>query len=539
MNPTKTAAWNNLTDHYDQIKGLSIADHFYRQPNRGDEYTLQSLGLHIDYSKHRLNQETIKLLVQLAEEMELSQAILAMFRGDRINRTENRSVLHTALRDLSSSSLMVAGEDLLPEIKRVRQQMEVFSEMVRDGSYLGHSGKPIRHIINLGIGGSDLGPAMVCQALTPYQHPHLTVDFVSNVDGSHLAQVLAGKSPDQTLFIVASKTFTTQETMTNALSAKQWLINHYNGDQKAVAAHFIALSTNQEAVCEFGIDPKNIFVFWDWVGGRYSLTSAIGLSIMLAIGKDNFKSLLSGFHQMDRHFLQTPLESNIPVLLALIGIWYNNFWGAQSHAILPYDQYLHRFPAYLQQTDMESNGKSVDQQGKVTSYQTGAVIWGEAGTNGQHAFYQLLHQGTKLIPADFIAFTKSHHQMGDHHQKLLSNFIAQTRALAFGRTVEKLSQLNIPKELVPYKVFDGNRPTTSIMAQQLNPDILGKLIALYEHKVFVQGHIWNIYSFDQWGVELGKELAGEILPELRGGLAGGEFDSSTNRLINYFREHQS
>jgi glucose-6-phosphate isomerase len=539
VNPTKTAAWKKLTTHFAQIKEKTISDHFRENPQRGEEFTLNYLGLHLDYSKHRINRETVKLLVELAKEMELPQAILAMFRGDRINQTEDRSVLHTALRDLSSSQLMVAGVDILPEIKRVREQMELLSSKVRDGSYLGFSGKRIRHIVNIGIGGSDLGPAMVCQALKPYQHPDLTVDFVSNVDGAHLSQVLRGISPEETLFIVASKTFTTQETMTNASSAKEWLLSGYGSNQKAVASHFVALSTNRAAVVEFGINPENMFAFWDWVGGRYSLTSAIGLSIMLSVGKEHFDDLLSGFHQMDRHFLQTPMESNMPVLLALIGIWYNNFWGAVSQAILPYDQSLHRLPAYLQQTDMESNGKSTDRQGEMTNYQTGAIIWGEAGTNGQHAFYQLLHQGTKLIPADFIAFAQSHYSMGDHHPKLLSNFMAQTRALAFGRTEEELERLEVPEALLPYKRFEGNCPTTSIMAQKLTPDVLGKLISLYEHKVFVQGHIWNIYSFDQWGVELGKELASGILPELLASSSCEKpFDSSTKGLINYFSQHK-
>ena len=530
MNLLKCQAWKELERI--ERQQLDLRKLFADDPDRAKHFTIETQGIYFDYSKHLVDRQIMKHLFDLARECKVQEAMEAMFTGERINRTEDRAVLHIALRNLSNGAILIDGKDVMPEVNRVIAQMAALSRRVRDGQWTGFTGKKIKNIINIGIGGSDLGPAMVCQALRPYGANHLNISFVSNVDGTHLLETLRDKNPEETLFIIASKTFTTQETMTNAQSARDWLLQNLK-DPSAVASHFVAVSTNKKLVQEFGIDAENMFEFWDWVGGRYSLTSAIGLSIMLYIGPENFSKLLDGFHHMDQHFRQTPFEKNIPVIMALLGIWYNNFYGAESVAILPYDQYLSRFAAYLQQADMESNGKSVDQQGRRVSYQTGPIIWGEPGTNGQHAFYQLIHQGTKLIPADFIGFAKTHNSLGDHHQKLMSNFFAQTEALAFGRSGQELK--SCPDKLIPFKSFTGNRPTTSIMAERLTPEILGKLIAMYEHKIFVQGVIWNIYSFDQWGVELGKELASKILPELEDKQRTLNHDSSTSALINYYR----
>ena len=479
--------------------------------------------------------ETLAKLLGLAEAVGLREAIERMFRGERINTTEGRAVLHAALRNRSGDPILVDGRDVMPEVRRVLQQMSAFANRVRTGEWKGHTGRPIRNVVNLGIGGSDLGPLMACEALKPHSDRRLTLRFVSNVDGTHLAEATRDLDPAETLFIVASKTFTTQETMTNAGSARKWLLESL-GEEAAVARHFVALSTNAEGVRQFGIDTANMFEFWRWVGGRYSLPSAIGLSLMIAIGPDGFLRMLDGYHAMDRHFRAAPFERNMPVVLGLLGIWYNNFFGAESHAVLPYDQYLGRFPAYLQQADMESNGKSVTLGGERVTWQSGPIIWGEPGTNGQHAFYQLLHQGTKLVPADFIGFAKSHNPLGNHHAKLLANLVAQTEALAFGKTADQVRAEGVPEDLVPHKTFDGNRPTNTILTEILDSETLGKLIALYEHKIFVQGVIWGINSFDQMGVELGKVLAAQILPELETE-AEPELthDASTNRLIRWLR----
>ncbi|NQU21701.1 MAG: glucose-6-phosphate isomerase, partial [Candidatus Nealsonbacteria bacterium] len=483
---------------------------------------------------------TMKLLTALAESAGLADAIERMFTGERINLTEDRSVLHTALRNRSGDPVMVDGKDVMPAVKAVLVKMGVFANRIRTGHWTGHTGKPIRNIVNIGIGGSDLGPAMAYEALKPFSDRNLTVRFVSNVDGTHLAESVRDLDAAETLFIVASKTFTTQETMTNARSARSWLLEKL-GDESAVGTHFVAISTDDQKVAQFGIDAQvDMFEFWDWVGGRYSLTSAIGLPLMIAIGPENFNRLLDGMHEMDLHFRNAPFDRNMPVVLALLGIWYNNFFGAASHAILPYDQYLSRFAAYFQQGDMESNGKSTTLDGKPVDWQTGPIIWGEPGTNGQHAFYQLLHQGTKLVPADFIGFARSHNPLGDHHDKLMANFFAQTEALALGKTAEEVRADGAPEELVPHKTFEGNRPTNTIVAKVLDPETLGRLIALYEHKIFVQGVIWNVNSFDQWGVELGKALAGKILPELQDEEEPElKHDASTNRLIRWFRTHRA
>ena len=545
---TQTTEWKELQKHFKQIKNKTIKDYFIEDPHRADNFKVLDVDLYVDYSKHRISKKTMTLLLKLAKRVNLSNAIEDMFTGKKINTTENRSVLHIALRNRSNTPIIVDGKDVMPEINMVLKKMKIVSEKIRHGEFRGFTGKPIKNIVNIGIGGSDLGPLMACEALKPYSQSNLTVDFISNIDGSHIYESLKSKSPEETLFIIASKTFTTQETMTNAYSAKKWLLSYLKSNniitdiknEEAVAYHFIALSTNDAAVIKFGIEPDNIFKFWDWVGGRYSLCSAIGLPVMISIGYDNFIELLNGFNKMDKHFRETPFEKNIPVILALLGVWYNNFYNAQTHAILPYDQYLHRFPAYLQQTDMESNGKSVDKDGNEINYQTGPVIWGEPGTNGQHAFFQLIHQGTKLIPADFIAFVmpNNHVQKKAHHVKLLANFIAQTEALAFGKNKEIVKQEEKNKDLIAFKIFEGNKPTTSIMAKKLTPDILGKLISMYEHKIFVQGVIWNINSFDQWGVQLGKELTEKILKDLlpESKLDKTEHiqhDSSTNNLIQY------
>ncbi len=527
--------WAELEKHAQEIKNLHIRDLFGQDATRAASFSLEAGDLFLDYSKNLVNVASMRLLLDLAAQRDLRGAIDAMFSGERINRTENRAVLHVALRNPTDRPILVDGQDVMPEVHAVLDQMSAFCDKVRVGDWLGHTGKRMTNVVNIGIGGSDLGPAMAYEALKPYADRNLTVRFVSNVDGTHISEVLRDLDPEETLFIVASKTFTTQETMTNAHSARTWLLEQL-GDKTAVARHFVAVSTNAEKVTAFGIDTANMFRFWDWVGGRYSLCSAIGLSLMLAIGPDRFKAMLAGYHAMDRHFQEAPFERNMPVLLGLLGLWYNNFFGAESHAILPYDQYMLRFAAYFQQGDMESNGKSVDKQGHRVGYQTGPIIWGEPGTNGQHAFYQLIHQGTKLIPADFIGFACSHNPIGDHHVKLMANYFAQTEALAFGKTPEQCRAEDVPENLVPYKTFEGNRPTNSIMARQLTPGVLGQLIALYEHKIFVQGALWNIYSFDQWGVELGKVLAKKILPELEAeAVPELNHDGSTNQLIQRFR----
>ena len=527
--------WQALQEHFEAVRDKHLRDWFAADPGRAEAFSLEVDGLLLDYSKNRVEAETMRRLVALAEAAGVARARDAMFAGEPINATERRAVLHTALRNRSGRPVRVDGEDVMPAVLDVLEQMSAFARRVRSGEWKGHTGRPIRQVVNIGIGGSDLGPAMACEALKPYAQRELQVHFVSNIDATHLAETLRGLDPAETLFVVASKTFTTQETLSNAFSARDWLLAAL-GDPAAVARHFVAVSTNEERVRAFGIDPANMFGFWDWVGGRYSLCSAIGLPLMLAIGPEGFVQLLEGFHAMDRHFQEAPLEANLPVLLALLGIWYNNFFEAESVAILPYDQYLARFPAYLQQCDMESNGKSIDRAGRRVTWQTGPLVWGEPGTNGQHAFYQLLHQGTKLVPCDFIGFLRSHNPLGDHHVKLMANFFAQTEALAFGRTAEAVAAEGTAPELVPHRTFEGNRPSNTLLAQQLTPFVLGQLIALYEHKVFVQGVIWDIYSFDQWGVELGKALAGTIVQELTAaGEPGLRHDSSTNRLIQRFR----
>ena len=543
INPTNTQAWKALEAHQSQLANTTIADLFKQEQNRFNDYSLTFENqILVDFSKNKINQETLKLLHQLAKESALDEAINAMFTGEKINRTENRAVLHTALRNRSNTPVYVDGKDVMPEVNAVLAKMSAFCDRVISGEWKGYTGKAITDVVNIGIGGSDLGPYMVTEALRPYKN-HLNMHFVSNVDGTHIAETLKKVNPETTLFLVASKTFTTQETMTNANSARDWLLAAAK-DNSAVAKHFAALSTNGKAVAEFGIDTNNMFEFWDWVGGRYSLWSAIGLSIALSIGFDNFETLLSGAYEMDKHFRTAPLEKNIPATLALIGLWNTNFLGAQTEAILPYDQYLHRFAAYFQQGNMESNGKYVDRNGDVIrDYQTGPIIWGEPGTNGQHAFYQLIHQGTMLIPCDFIAPAQSHNPLGDHHSKLLSNFFAQTEALAFGKTKEEVEaefvkagkSLDEVKDIVPFKVFTGNKPTNSILVQKMTPFVLGALIAMYEHKIFAQGVIFNIFSFDQWGVELGKQLANRILPELADKENVSSHDSSTNGLINQFK----
>ena len=542
INPTQTAAWQALQKHFDEMKDVTIADLFAKDGDRFSKFsaTFDDQML-VDYSKNRITEETLAKLQDLAKECDLAGAIKSMFSGEKINRTENRAVLHVALRNRSNTPILVDGKDVMPEVNAVLEKMKTFSEAIISGEWKGYTGKAITDVVNIGIGGSDLGPYMVTEALRPYKN-HLNMHFVSNVDGTHIAEVLKKVNPETTLFLVASKTFTTQETMTNAHSARDWFLKAA-GDEKHVAKHFAALSTNAKAVGEFGIDTANMFEFWDWVGGRYSLWSAIGLSIVLSIGFDNFVELLSGAHAMDKHFSTTPAEKNLAVLVALIGIWYNNFFGAETEAILPYDQYMHRFAAYFQQGNMESNGKYVDRNGNVVDYQTGPIIWGEPGTNGQHAFYQLIHQGTKMVPCDFIAPAITHNPLSDHHQKLLSNFFAQTEALAFGKSREVVEQEyrdqgKDPATLdyvVPFKVFEGNRPTNSILLREITPFSLGALIALYEHKIFTQGVILNIFTFDQWGVELGKQLANRILPELKDDKEISSHDSSTNGLINRYK----
>lgn len=542
---TTTASYKYLADHFISINEKSIKDLFQEDPSRFEKFSISFNDILVDYSKNRINDETLALLFQLAKECKLDDAIKAMFAGEKINETEGRQVLHTALRNQSGNAVLVDGEDVMPQIKAVLDQMKSFTNRVVSGEWKGFTGKEITDVVNIGIGGSDLGPVMVTEALKSYK-TRLNVHFVSNVDGTHIAEAVKNLNPETTLFLIASKTFTTQETMANANSAKDWFLNS-GANESDVAKHFVALSTNEKGVAAFGIDTKNMFVFWDWVGGRYSLWSAIGLSICLSIGFDNFEQLLKGAYEADVHFKETPFEENIPVILAVLGIWYNNFFDAESQAILPYDQYLHRFAAYFQQGDMESNGKYVDRNGNRVTYETGPIIWGEPGTNGQHAFYQLIHQGTKLIPCDFIAPANSHNPIGNHHQLLLSNFFAQTEALMNGKTeevvVEELIKAGKSNEeiekLKNFKVFEGNRPTNSILIKEITPKALGTLIAFYEHKIFVQGVIWNIFSFDQWGVELGKQLANQILPELSGNEKIESHDSSTNGLINQYKAWRS
>lgn len=538
---TNSPAWTALLHHYQEMQGVHMRDLFVRDPQRFERFSLHFGDILFDYSKNRITEKTLALLLDLAKQANLSQHIEAMFNGQKINTTENRAVLHIALRNRSNRPILVDGVDVMPEVNRVLAKMRTFSEAVRSGTWKGYTGKPISDVVNIGIGGSDLGPKMVTLALAHYAKPNLHAHFVSNVDSTDLVETLKGLNPETTLFLVASKTFTTQETMTNAHSARDWFLAAAK-DEFAVAKHFAALSTNTEKVRQFGIDPENMFEFWDWVGGRYSLWSAIGLSIVLAIGMDHFEELLNGAHKVDEYFRTTPLEANIPVIMGLLGIWYNNFFGAQTVAILPYDQYLSRFPAYFQQGDMESNGKSVNVQGELVDYSTGPIIWGEPGTNGQHAFYQLIHQGTKLIPCDFLAPAQTLNPLGDHHAILIANFLAQTEALMKGKTAAEARAELIasgsaqPAEtLVAAKTFAGNKPSNSFLFRELTPETLGSIIALYEHKIFTQGVIWQINSFDQWGVELGKQLAKAIEPELKGTEPITSHDSSTNGLINYYK----
>lgn len=543
INPTKTKAWKALEAHYASFKDTKIKDLFANDTSRFKKYSLKFEDILVDFSKNRLDDKALSLLLQLAEECGLKDAIVGEFSGQKINATENRAVLHVALRNRSNSPILVDGKDVMPEVNDVLEQMKNFSESIISGDWKGYTGKPITDIVNIGIGGSDLGPLMVTEALKPYKKEHINLHFVSNVDGTHMAETLKLVSPETTLFVVASKTFTTQETMTNAHTAKSWFLKAAK-DESFVKNHFAALSTNSEAVSDFGIDTKNMFRFWNWVGGRYSVWSAIGLSVACGIGFDNFVEFLEGANAMDNHFKTADFDKNIPVILALIGLWYNNFYGAETEAILPYDQYMHRFAAYFQQGNMESNGKYVDRNGETVNYQTGPIIWGEPGTNGQHAFYQLIHQGTKLIPCDFLAPAISQNQIGDHHSKLLANFFAQTEAMMVGKSekqvVDELKAVGKSDEeiqaLKNFKIFQGNIPTNSVLFKKLTPHTLGALVAMYEHKIFVQGIIWNIYSFDQWGVELGKQLAKNILPELTNKETVTSHDASTNGLINAYKE---
>ncbi|RAW00264.1 glucose-6-phosphate isomerase [Pseudochryseolinea flava] len=545
QNPTTTAAWQKLEVHFMTLQATHMRELFQEDPDRFSKFSAQFEDILVDYSKNLITSEVMQTLIDLAKEMELEGAIASMFVGEKINQTENRAVLHTALRNRSNTAILADGADVMPEVNRVLAQMKKFSDDLQSGVWKGYTGKAITDIVNIGIGGSDLGPYMVTEALRPYWK-NITPHFVSNVDGTHIAETVKKLNPETTLFIIASKTFTTQETMTNAESARNWFLEK-TGNKGEVAKHFVAVSTNQKEVTKFGIAPENMFVFWDWVGGRYSLWSSIGLSIAATIGYDNFERLLDGAHAMDNHFRKAPLEKNVPVILALIGIWYNNFFGAASEAILPYDQYLHRFAAYFQQGNMESNGKSTDRNGDPVEYQTGPVIWGEPGTNGQHAFYQLIHQGTKMIPCDFLAPAISQNPLSDHHDKLLSNFFAQTEALMKGKTADEvtaeLKAAGFDEESIvfhtPFRVFEGNKPSNTILFKQLTPHTLGSLIAMYEHKIYVQGVIWNIFSFDQWGVELGKVLAKKILPELSSADEITSHDGSTNGLINYFKRLKS
>lgn len=543
IDPATTAAWKKLTMHHRALKKTTLQNLFEKDKARFHQFSLQTKDILVDFSKNNITTETLDLLVALAKECQLDKAIECIFSGELINETENRAVLHTALRNFTNKPVLANGKNVMPEVKKVQKQMKNFCERIHRGKHKGYTGKKIKYIVNIGIGGSDLGPLMVTEALKPYWIKGLQTYFVSNVDGSHIAETLKKVNAEETLFLIASKTFITQETMTNAFTAREWFLKKAR-QEKHIAKHFVALSTNETEVIRFGIDKQNMFAFWDWVGGRYSLWSAIGLSIALTIGYDNFEQLLKGAHHIDRHFKETPFAKNIPVILALIGIWHTNFYGAQTEAILPYDQYLHRFAAYFQQGNMESNGKRIDRNGKLVRYATGPIIWGEPGTNGQHAFYQLIHQGTPLIPCDFIAPAQTHNPLGDHHEKLLSNFFAQTQALLEGKSADQakeelkkqgLSPAEI-KKLLPYKIFPGNKPTNSILLKKITPYSLGELIAMYEHKIFVQGAIWNIFSFDQWGVELGKQLANKVLPSLHDKKPVRQFDSSTNGLINYYKK---
>jgi glucose-6-phosphate isomerase len=533
----KRKAWQALQTHHEKIRGLHLRNLFADDSKRGERMTAEAVGIFIDYSKNRIIDETVRLLVQLAEESGLRQRIEAMFRGEKINVTENRAVLHVALRAPKGTSIVLDGEDVVPQVHAVLDKMTDFSNRVRSGQWKGYTGKRIRNVINIGIGGSDLGPVMAYEALKHYSDYSMTFRFVSNVDGTDLAEAVRDLDASETLFIVSSKTFTTLETMTNAHSARDWLLSGLGGDKKSVASHFVAVSTNAAEVAKFGIDTANMFGFWDWVGGRYSMDSAIGLSTMLAIGPVNFRLMLDGFHQMDEHFRTAPFDRNLPVLMGLLGVWYTDFFSAGTVAVLPYEQYLKRFPAYLQQLTMESNGKHVTLDGTDVDYSTGPIYWGEPGTNGQHSFYQLIHQGTRLIPCDFIAFAKALNPLGPHHDTLIANVFAQTEALAFGKTPEQVKAEGTPDWLVSHRVFEGNRPSNTIFAERLTPEVLGKLVALYEHSVFTQGTIWQINSFDQWGVELGKALAQRIIPELESQTEPAlSHDSSTNNLIRRYRE---
>lgn len=542
INPAQTENWTKLIEHFKKIKNIHMKKLFANDPERFQKFSLPFNDILVDFSKNRITHETLNLFLKLADEVDLRDAIEKMFTGDKINETENRAVLHIALRNRENIPIHVDGRNVMPEVNNVLEKMEKFSYKIISGEWRGYTTKKISDIVNIGIGGSDLGPLMVTECLKPYAKKGISVHFVSNVDGTHIIEILKKLHPETTLFIIASKTFTTQETMTNAFTVRNWFLN-YAGESKHIPKHFVAISTNIERVEAFGIDRENMFIFWDWVGGRYSLWSAIGLSIACSIGYENFVELLQGAFEMDRHFRYTHFDKNIPVILAFIGTWYTNFFGAQTEVILPYDQYMHRFPAYFQQGNMESNGKSVDRNGKKVKYQTGPIIWGETGTNGQHAFYQLIHQGTKLIPADFLAPAISHNPIGEHHNILLSNFFAQTEALLHGRTkreiIRELRKEDKTREeiykLYPYRMFEGNKPTNSILFKKLTPRVLGSLIAMYEHKIFVQGVIWNIFSFDQWGVELGKQLAKKIQPELKDDKPISSHDSSTNGLINAFK----
>src|ERR1700747_2956333 len=534
---TERRAWNALVAHHQKGRDLHLRKLFSDDPNRGERLSVEAVGLYLDYSKNRITDETLKLLLQLAEGSGLRGRIDAMFSGEKINITEKRAVLHTALRAPKGATILVDGKNVVPDVHAVLDRMADFSNRVRRGEWKGHTGKRIRNVINIGIGGSDLGPGMAYEGLKHYSDPAMTFRFVSNVDGTDFAEAVRDLDAAETLFIVSSKTFTTLETMTNAHSARDWSLAGLAGDEKSVAKHFVAVSTNAAEVAKFGIDTANMFGFWDWVGGRYSMDSAIGISTMLAIGPDNFRSMLEGFHQMDEHFRTAPFERNLPVLMGLLGVWNSNFLGAQTVAVLPYEQYLKRFPAYLQQLTMESNGKHVTLEGKPVSHDTGPIYWGEPGTNGQHSFYQLIHQGTRLIPCDFIAFTKTLNPLGRHHDMLLANVFAQTEALAFGKTPEQVKAEGTPDWLVPHRVFEGNRPSNTILAEKLTPEVLGKLVALYEHSVFTQGVVWTIDSFDQWGVELGKVLAQRIIPELENPAEPAlNHDSSTNTLIRRYRK---
>jgi glucose-6-phosphate isomerase len=533
----KRAAWKAVEAHYKKVREIHLRELFANDPTRGERMVAESDGLYLDYSKNRITDQTVKLLLQLADECGLQGKIDAMFRGDKINVTENRAVLHVALRAPKGTSFVVDGEDVVPKVHGVLDKMADFSNRVRTGEWKGHTGKRIRNIVNIGIGGSDLGPVMAYEALRHYSDRTMTFRFVSNVDATDFVEAVRDLDPSETLFVVSSKTFTTLETMTNAHTARTWLLQALGGDPKSIAKHFVAVSTNAQEVTKFGIDTANMFEFWDWVGGRYSMDSAIGLSTMIAIGPDNFRAMLDGFHQMDEHFRHTPFERNLPALMGLLAVWYNDFFDAQTVAVLPYEQYLKRFPAYLQQLTMESNGKHVTVDGTAVAHPTGPIYWGEPGTNGQHSFYQLIHQGTRLIPCDFIAFAQPLNPLGRHHDLVLANVFAQTEALAFGKTSEQVKAEGTPDWLVPHRVFEGNRPTNTILAEKLTPETLGKLVALYEHSVFTQGAIWNIDSFDQWGVELGKVLAQRIVPELESKVEPSlEHDSSTNNLIRHYRK---